>query len=128
MLILRKQRKKQKLNKVVISPCDDAAKAILNYKLIELLLNQNDTIWGYSSVDWEPSSTMMEEYIKFGMFDMRYYLGTKFEKLADLSETDGHPDAASHHLHGERIFSWLTNRYGKQLEEICSDQSKEDEK
>ncbi|MDP6426388.1 MAG: SGNH/GDSL hydrolase family protein [Rhodospirillales bacterium] len=109
----------------LISPCDDAAKAILNYKLIELLLNQNNTIWGYSSVDWEPSSTRVEEFIKFGLFDLQYYLGTKFEKLADLSETDGHPDAASHRLHGERIFEWLINRYGKKLDEICFDRGKE---
>ncbi|MBT3886946.1 MAG: SGNH/GDSL hydrolase family protein [Rhodospirillaceae bacterium] len=111
----------------LISPIDDAAKAIMSYKLIELLLNENDTMWGYCSVDWEPSATQMQELMKFGLFDMKYYLGSKFEKLADQSPTDGHPDVASHHLQGERIFNWLTSRYGKKLDEICRDRSKDDE-
>jgi hypothetical protein len=111
----------------LISPVDDAAKAILSYKLIELLLNENDTMWGYCSVDWEPSATQMDELLKFGLFDMKYYLGSKFEKLADQSATDGHPDVASHQLHGERVFKWLTSRYGKKLDEIYQHRATDDE-
>lgn len=99
----------------LISPPDDAAMAIMMFKLIQLLLDSKGINWGFSTVDWQPSPDRVEELIKFGHFDGRRYLGSIFEKLGQVSETDGHPDADSHQIFGRQVSDWLVGRYDDDL-------------
>jgi len=105
--------------KPLLSPLDDARNAIMNYKLIESLLNHRDIPWGFSTNDWKPAPERIAEFMKFDLFDARHYVGHAFEKLGQISDTDGHPDAPSHALHGTRIADWLLARYGSQLRECA---------
>ena len=102
------------------SQWDDAAKAIMNYKLIELLLNEKNVIWGYSTNDWPPAPNRIAEFIKYGFFDSSRYLGYVFEKVDQISDTDGHPADKSHELYASRICDWLLSRHGGKLSSIAS--------
>ena len=104
------------------SQWDDAAKAIMNYKLIELLLNEKNIIWGYSTNDWSPAPSRIAEFMKYGFFDSSRYLGHVFEKVDQISDTDGHPAEKSHELFAGRICDWLLSRYGEKLSSISHDE------
>ena len=86
-----------------------------------LLLNEKNVIWGYSTNDWPPAPNRIAEFIKYGFFDSSRYLGYVFEKVDQISDTDGHPAEKSHELYATRICDWLLSRHGAELASIAGD-------
>jgi len=100
------------------SPTNDTAQAIMNYKFIESMLTQRNIMWGFSTNDWSPCPAIVEELVKYGLFDAGHYLGNCFQKLGQISDIDGHPDVESHENYSGQIVAWLEMRYGARLKEL----------
>jgi len=100
----------------LVSDQDDAALAILNYKLIEALLRERQIPWGFSCVEWEDNASRVMEFMKSGWFDTARFLGESFVATDQVSETDSHPGAVSHEAFGKKVAEWMLNRYGPKFE------------
>ena len=81
---------------------DDAALAIMNYKLIEGLLKERNIPWGFSFNDWEANLSRVTELMKSGWFDAAKYLGEPFDRIDRVSDSDAHPGPASHDQFGKK--------------------------
>jgi len=103
-----------------LSPPDDAARAILIFNLINLLLDKYQIPWGFSSNDWAPAPNIIAELLKFGHIPYEKYLGQNFRVLDQVSDTDGHPAIESHRCYGEEVGEWILNRYAAELEFAAS--------
>ncbi|MBN06870.1 MAG: hypothetical protein CMM45_03455 [Rhodospirillaceae bacterium] len=108
----------------LVSSEDDAALAIMNYKLIEGLLKERNIPWGFSFNDWEANLSRVTELMKSGWFDAAKYLGEPFDRIDRVSDSDAHPGPASHDQFGKKVGDWIVNRCGKNLEKSLENSRK----
>lgn len=102
------------------SPCQDVARFLKNYLLVEHALNARGIPWGFSMV---PAPRVVEpimDLMRSGWIGEGHYLGEPFEVVDYVSREDSHPGPISRERFAAKVHAWFNARHGADIRYIVA--------
>ena len=95
----------------LLSDFDHSVNALKNFHLLECLLDDRDIPWAYSFNQNAITNEHTKALAESGLFDKHRYIGSSFNLIDRRCPRGEYPDDACHRLFGEKVFTWINEKY-----------------